>query len=106
MPDELHPRVIKELAEELSEPLSIIFAESWKTGEVPDDWRRANVVPIFKKGKKKEPGNYRPISLTPITGKILEQIIKKLICKHLALVYTTAGLLLIKLKPDFSLIRM
>ena len=39
-PDELHPRVIKELAEELSEPLSIIFAESWKMGEVPDDFQR------------------------------------------------------------------
>ncbi|KAF7244438.1 hypothetical protein EYD10_09334 [Varanus komodoensis] len=50
-PDELHPRVIKELMEEFLEPLSIIFDKSWKT-EVPDDWRRANIVPIFKKGKK------------------------------------------------------
>ena len=82
-PDELHPRVIKELAEELSEPLSIIFEKSWRTGEVPDDWRRANVVPIFKKGKKEEPGNYRPVSLTSIPGKIFEQIIKKSVCKHL-----------------------
>ncbi|KAF7250585.1 hypothetical protein EYD10_04010 [Varanus komodoensis] len=39
--------------------------------------------PIFKKGKKDEPGNYRPVSLTPIPGKVLEQIIKKFICKHL-----------------------
>ena len=70
-PDELHPRVIKELEEELSEPLSIIFVKSWKTGEVPDDWRRANVVHIFKKGKKEEPGNYRPVSLTSIPGKFL-----------------------------------
>ncbi|KAF7239069.1 hypothetical protein EYD10_14280 [Varanus komodoensis] len=82
-PDELYPRVIKELAEELSEPWAIIFDKSWKTGEVPDDWRRGNVVPIFKKGKKDEPGNYRPVSLTSIPGKILEKIIKKLICKHL-----------------------
>ena len=52
-PDEWHPRVLKELAEELSEPLSIIFLKSWESGEVPEDWRRANVVPIFKKGKKK-----------------------------------------------------
>ena len=61
-PDELYPRVIKELEEELSEPLSIIFAKPWKTGEVPEDWRRANVVPIFKMGKKEEPGIYRPVS--------------------------------------------
>ncbi|KAF7242141.1 NudC domain-containing protein 3 [Varanus komodoensis] len=63
---ELHPRVIKELMEELSEPLAIIVNKSWKTGEVPDDWRRANVVPIFKKGKKDEPGNYRPINLSKV----------------------------------------
>ena len=52
-------------------------------GEVPKDWRRASVVPIFKKGKKEEPGNYRPVSLTSITSKILEQIVKRSLCKHL-----------------------
>ncbi|XP_073540746.1 rho guanine nucleotide exchange factor 39 isoform X1 [Phyllobates terribilis] len=61
-PDELHPRVLKEIVEEILEPLSIIFENSWRTGEVPEDWRRANVVPIFKKGKKVDPGNYRPLS--------------------------------------------
>ncbi|KAF7252758.1 hypothetical protein EYD10_02105 [Varanus komodoensis] len=74
-PSELHPRVIKELVEELSEPLAIIFDKSWKTGEVPDDWRRAKVVLIFKKGKEDKPGNYRPVSLTSSPGKNLEQII-------------------------------
>ncbi|XP_073535227.1 DNA repair protein XRCC4 isoform X2 [Phyllobates terribilis] len=62
-PDELHPRVLKEIVEEILEPLSIIFENSWRTGEVPEDWRRANVVPIFKKGKKVDPGNYRPFKL-------------------------------------------
>ena len=64
--DELHLKVLKELAEELSEPLSIILLKSWEMGEVPEDWRRANVVPIFKKSKREEPGNYRPGSLTLI----------------------------------------
>ncbi|KAF7243744.1 Collagen alpha-3(VI) chain [Varanus komodoensis] len=50
-PHELHSRVIKELVEELSEPLSLIFKKSWRTEEVPDDWRRANLGTIFKKGK-------------------------------------------------------
>ncbi|CAJ0946553.1 unnamed protein product [Ranitomeya imitator] len=50
--DELHPRVLKEIAEEIFEPLSIIFENSWRTGEVPEDWRRANVVPIFKNGRR------------------------------------------------------
>jgi len=42
---------------------------------VPEDWRRANVTPVFKKGKKEDPGNYRPVSLTSIPGKVMEQLI-------------------------------
>ena len=50
---------------------------------MPEDWRRSNVVTIFKIGKKEEPGNYRPVSLTSIPRKILEQIAKWSLCKHL-----------------------
>jgi len=42
---------------------------------VPEDWRKANVTPVFKKGKKEDPGNYRPVSLTSIPGKVMEQLI-------------------------------
>ena len=41
----------------------------------PEDWKRANVVPIFKKGRKEDPGNYRPVSLTSILGKLFERVI-------------------------------
>ncbi|CAM4502766.1 unnamed protein product [Lepidochelys kempii] len=82
-PDKLHPRVLKELAAVIAEPLAIIFENSWRTGEVPDDWKKANVVPIFKKGKKEDPGNYRPVSLTSVPGKIMEQVLKESILKHL-----------------------
>ncbi|KAK4818935.1 hypothetical protein QYF61_022112 [Mycteria americana] len=81
-PDEIHPRVLKELAEVLTKPLSIIYQKSWLTGEVPADWRLANVTPIFKKGRKEDPGNYRPVSLTSVPGKLMEQIILSAITQH------------------------
>ncbi|XP_059575008.1 RNA-directed DNA polymerase from mobile element jockey isoform X1 [Alligator mississippiensis] len=79
-PDELHPRVLKALAD-IAEPLAGIFERSWRTGQVPEDWKRANVVPIFKKGRKEDLGNYRPVSLTSIHGKVFEKIIKAQYCQ-------------------------
>ncbi|KAK4824360.1 hypothetical protein QYF61_013695 [Mycteria americana] len=76
-----HPRVLRDLAEELAKPLSIIYQQSWLTGEVPDDWRPANVTPIYK-GWKEDPGNYRPVSLTSVLGKIVEQIILSALNRH------------------------
>ncbi|KAK4826721.1 hypothetical protein QYF61_010974 [Mycteria americana] len=81
-PDEIHPRVLKELAEVLTKPLSIIYQQSWLTGEGLADWRLANVTPIYKKGWKEDPGNYRPVSLTSVPGKLMEQIILSAITRH------------------------
>ncbi|KAK4830877.1 hypothetical protein QYF61_013806 [Mycteria americana] len=72
--DGIHPRVLGELAEVLTKPLSILYQQSWLTGEVPADWRLASVAPIYKKGQKQDPGNYRPVSLTSVPGKLMEQI--------------------------------
>ncbi|KAK4815448.1 hypothetical protein QYF61_002837 [Mycteria americana] len=62
-------------------------------GEVPKDWRKANVTPVFKKGKKKDPGcsltgaGGRPglmlVSLTLIRGKVMEQLILETISRHM-----------------------
>ncbi|KAK4830597.1 hypothetical protein QYF61_012023 [Mycteria americana] len=81
-PDEIHPRVLKELADVLTKPLSIIYQQSWLTGEVPADWRLANVTPIYKKDQKEDPGNHRPVSLTSVPGKLMEQIILSAITQH------------------------
>ena len=61
--DGVHPSVLKELAEVFAEPLSIIFEKSWLSGEVPDNWRKSYLSPIYKKVSKEDPGNYRPVSL-------------------------------------------
>jgi len=74
--------MLRELADVIADPLSITFERSWRTGEVPEDWRKANVIPIFKKGKKKDPENYRPVSLPSIPGKVMEQLILEVINKQ------------------------
>ncbi|KAJ7411919.1 hypothetical protein BTVI_48147 [Pitangus sulphuratus] len=80
-PDGIHPRVIRELTEELIKPLSIIYHQSWLTGEVPDDWKLANVTPIHKKGRKDDLGNYRPVNLIAVPSKDMEEIIlNQVIC--------------------------
>ena len=80
--DGMHPRVLRELAHVIAEPLSSIFVRSWRTGEVPKEWRKASVTPVFKKCKKEDPGNYRPVSLTSIPGKMMEQLILQVITKQ------------------------
>ena len=83
-PDGLSARVLKKCSSEISLMLALIYNESLAQGTVPDDWRQANVAPVFKKGEKYNAANYRPVSLTCICCKTLEHIIVSNINKHLA----------------------
>ena len=78
-PGEKHPWVQRELAGEAAEPLSIIFERLWQPGKAPADWKRGNITPFLKRKKKKREdpgkGNYRPVSLTAVPSKIMEQLL-------------------------------
>ena len=65
-PDGLPARFLKEMATDLAPSLTLIFQASLRKGDVPDDWKKAQVVRIHKNGDRSFPANYRPISLTSI----------------------------------------
>ncbi|MCG8078525.1 MAG: reverse transcriptase family protein, partial [Candidatus Thiodiazotropha taylori] len=82
-PDQLKPIVLQTLHKELAPILQVIFQRSINQGKLPSIWKEANVSPIFKKGDKSDPSNYRPISLTCVLCKVLEHIVASNMTKHL-----------------------
>ena len=82
-PDGITPKILKTFSEQISLPLSMIYQKSYDSGEVPTDWKKANVTPIFKKGKKCLAINHRPVSLTPVPCKIMESIVKDDVTEYL-----------------------
>ena len=81
-PDGIHPKALKELAEILA-PLTIIFNTSIQTGIIPDLWKIGNIIALLKKGDKSDPGNYRPVHLTSVVGKLMEKIVRRVIVNHM-----------------------
>ncbi|KAK3094514.1 hypothetical protein FSP39_002723, partial [Pinctada imbricata] len=81
-PDSIPARLLKELSVELAPALSHIYQISLNAGCVPEDWKMAYIVPIFKKGDKSKAANYRPVSLTAICSKVMEHILHSCIMDH------------------------
>ena len=73
----------KQTVDTIALPLTIIFNLSLQSGKLPNVWKEAIVVPIFKKGQRSNPENYRPVSLTTVACRIMEKIIHKKITHHL-----------------------
>jgi len=81
-PDGLKPVLLKNLSDQISPLVTLLFQRSLDTGTIPVEWSKANVTPLFRKGDKGLPVNYRPISLTCILCKLLEHIIASNMTKH------------------------
>ena len=76
------PKLLKEIVEQISTPLANVF----NLGIVASEWKEANITPLFKKGSRNKPENYRPVSLTSVVCKLLETLIRdhmvELLVKH------------------------
>jgi len=74
--------VIYEIRHGITHPLTMLFNRFLKKKHIPDIWKRANISPIYKNGRKDEVNNYRPVSLTCILCKILKFIIRDKVMEH------------------------
>ena len=81
-PDDVSARIIHECAEELVIPIAKLCRLSLEQGVFPSRWKRANIVPIFKKGAKSRASNYRSVSLTPLSSKVLEKAVYISLLSH------------------------
>ena len=73
-PDGIPSLLLKETAVQIAPSLAHLFNMSLSCGEIPDEWKIANIVPVFKEGTKSYVENYRPISLLSIVSKVFRTL--------------------------------
>ncbi|CAH8607109.1 unnamed protein product [Schistosoma mattheei] len=76
--DELHSKILRQIAQDIAVPSTTIFNMSLDQGELPTNWKGAIVTPIHKTGSRQLPSNYRPVSFTSVVVKILGRMINKM----------------------------
>ena len=74
--DRMPTKLFKEIVEQISTPLAIFFNLSLEEGIVPSECKEANITPLFKKGSRNKPENYRPVRLTSVVCKLLKTLIR------------------------------
>ena len=80
--DNIHPFTLREIADIICVPMAMLFNKSLHNG-AHKNWRKAIITPIYKKGARQEPGNYRPVSLTSVISKIMESLVRDTVVYHL-----------------------
>ena len=81
--DGLSPRSMLHFPDEILMLVCMLFEKSLRVGRVPEDWRWANVVPIYKAGDRGKAKNYRPVSLTCQLCKVFEKLMRDELVGHL-----------------------
>ena len=93
--DGITPKLLLEIVEQISTPLAFFFNLSLEEGIIPSEWKVANITPLFMKGSRNKPDNYRPVSLTSVVCKLLKTLIRdhmvEFLVKH-KLINTSQGL--------------
>jgi Reverse transcriptase (RNA-dependent DNA polymerase)/Endonuclease-reverse transcriptase len=80
--DKMHPHFLYKCSKTLALPLSLIFKQSFNSGQLPQVWKEANITPIYKRGSRSDPLNYRPVSLTSVPAKVMERLVKEILLDH------------------------
>ena len=91
-PDELHPRVLKELAKELDPVFANLLQQSIDTGEIPREWSLANICPLFKKSDRSLACSYRPVSLNTWYAQISWLILMNIIFCQIGNMHSEKGI--------------